>query len=323
MTRYDLLAFGENMIRLSTRNYERLEQAQTLDFRHGGTEANVAVALARLGYQTCWVSRLANNPLGRKIAGELGQWGVDTSHVIWTDDGRVGLFFLEVGAPPRASAVLYDRRNSAMSQMTLEDFPWPLLAEARWLHLTGITAALSESCYGLVAESLRRAHELGLSVSFDVNYRARLWTPEQARAALEPLCREADVVIVTQSDAARVFGVQGDTPEEMLANLAGRFARRVVAMTLNAQGSVAYDKSSGRFFRAEPAPVVHTVDRIGTGDAFDAGFIAGCLEGNIARGLALGNALAALKMTIPGDYALVSRQEVEELLAGAAGGVNR
>lgn len=330
MTRYDLITFGENMIRLSTRNYERLEQAQMLDFKHGGAEANVAVGLARMEHTSAWVSRLADNPLGRKIERDLNAWGVDTSHIVWTNDGRIGTFFLEVGAPPRPSAVLYDRRDSTMSQMTVADFPWDVLAAARWLHLTGITTAISESCRALVAEAMQRARSAGLTVSYDVNYRARLWTPVQARAVIAPLCRETDVLFITQADAARVFDIRGvsESPsgardEEMVRALAAQFARKIVVMTLNARGAMALDKANGEVYRAAAYPVTFTVDRVGAGDAFAAGFIAGYMEEGIASGLTMGNALAALKMTMHGDYALVTRAEVDALIAGGAGGISR
>ena len=323
MTRYDLLTFGENMVRLSTRNYERLEQAQTLDIRHGGTESNTAMGLARLGHAAAWVSRLVNNPFGHKIANELSQWGVDTSHVIWTNEGRMGTFFLEVGSPPRPSSVLYDRRDSYMSRMTVSDFPWELLSETRWLHATGITTGVSETCRELVGEALRRGREAGLITSYDVNYRARLWSTSQAQAGMSPLCATADIMFVTQADAGRVFGVGGANAEDTLHTLAGSFARRVVVMTMGAQGAMALDKSSGTHYHSPGYTVPMTIDRIGAGDAFDAGFIAGYLEEGIAKGLALGNAMAALKMTIHGDFPLVSRAEVEALMAGGAAGINR
>lgn len=323
MKRYDLITFGETMIRLSTRDYERLEQAQVLDFKHGGTEANVAVGLARMGFKTAWLSRLADNALGRKIVNDLQRWGVDTSHVVWTDEGRIGVFFLEVGAPPRASTILYDRRNSTMSQMTVEDFPWALLNEAGWLHLTGITAALSDSCYRLVTTAMAHAHAAGLTVSFDVNYRVRLWSPERAREAIAPLCREADVLFVTQADAARVLNVESGDPNASLRALAAQFARRVIVLTLSSEGAMAIDKLSGNIFHAAAMPIGYTVDRVGAGDAFAAGFIAGYLEDGIAKGLLFGTAMAALKLTIPGDYALTSRAEVEALAAGGTGAISR
>jgi 2-dehydro-3-deoxygluconokinase len=323
MTRYDFLTFGENMIRFSTRNYERLEQAQTLDIRHGGTESNTAMGLARLGHPAAWVSRLVNNALGRKIAGELSHWGVDTSHVVWTNDGRMGTFFLEVGSPPRPSSVLYDRRDSSMSRMCVADFPWPLLSETRWLHATGITTGISETCRELVGEAMRRGRTAGLTVSYDVNYRARLWSSEQARAGMSPLCTEADIMFVTQADAGRIFGAQGSSAEDTIRTLASSFARKAVVMTMGVQGAMGFDKESGTLFRAPAYTVPYTIDRIGAGDAFDAGFIAGYLEEGIAKGLAFGNAMAALKMTIHGDFPLVSRAEVEALVTGGSAGINR
>ncbi len=323
MTRYDVLTFGENMIRLSTRDFERLEQAQTLDFKHGGAEANVAVALARVGLRSAWLSRLSDNALGHKIAGELATHGVDTSHVVWTRDGRIGVFFLEMGSAPRASSVLYDRKQSSMSEMSVADFPWDVLAHTRWLHLTGITAALSDSCRELVEVALRRAHEQGVQVSFDVNYRMRLWSPAVAREVLEPLCREADMLIVKQADAQVVFGIAHAQPAEMLRTLADQFARRVVVLTLGAQGALVLDKTDGVVVHAPAYPVPFIVDRVGAGDAFAAGFIAGYMEAGVTRGLQMGNAIAALKLTIRGDYALVTHAEVGALISGSSSNIQR
>ncbi|MBI5878855.1 MAG: sugar kinase [Chloroflexi bacterium] len=323
MKRYELITFGENMIRLSTRDYERLEQAQTLDVRHGGTEANVAVGLARLGHRTAWLSRLGDNALGHRIERDIASWGTDTSRVIWAPDERVGVFFLEVGAGARGSSVLYDRRDSSMSRMGVETFPWEWLAEAGWLHLTGITTAISSSCEELVRETQRRAHEAGLTVSYDVNYRAKLWTPERAREVVSPLCRDADIMFMKHSDVERVFGIREATAEDDLRALASRFARKVVVMTAGADGALAFDQQSGQIARAPAHPLTHVVDRVGAGDAFAAGFIAGYLETGIECGLRMGNAMAALKMTIQGDYALVSRAEVDGLLAGRSGGISR
>jgi len=277
VTLFDVLTFGENMIRLSTRDFERLEQAQVLDFTHGGTEANTAVALARMGLRAAWLSRLADNALGHKIANNLARQGVDTSHVVWTNEGRIGVFFLEVGSAPRASTVLYDRRDSSMSQMAVADFPWELLSQTRWLHMTGITAALSESCRELVSVAMQRAHEHGVTVSFDVNYRARLWLPTDARESLSPLCRESDVLLIKQADAATVFGCEGAPADELHA-LAERFARRLVVLTLGANGAMALDKADGTLSHAPSYPVSFVVDRVGAGDAFAAGFIAGFLQ---------------------------------------------
>lgn len=323
MKPYDLITFGENMIRLSTRDYERLEQAQILDFRHGGTEANVAVGLVRLGHRAAWVSRLADSALGHRIEQDIAAWGADTSHVLWVPDERVGVFFLAVGSEPRASTVLYDRRDSSMSRMRAADFPWPVLADANWLHLTGITTAISQTCEDLVREALTRAHDAGLIVSYDVNYRAKLWTPARAREIVSPLCAAADIMFMKHADVERLFEIRRDSEEDTLRELGQRFARRVIVMTIGPRGALALDKSSGEILRAPAYAIQHVVDRVGAGDAFAAGFIAGYMERDSQYGLRLGNAMAALKMTIPGDYALVSRSEVDALLEGTAGGIVR
>src|SRR5262245_9041279 len=142
----EIITFGEAMVRLSPPNFRRLEQAQTLDVQVGGAELNTAVALARLGRSSSWVSRLTDNPLGRLIANRAREAGVDTSHVLFTKDDRVGVYFLEFGAAPRASSVLYDRKNSAISHIQPAMVDWPkIVAGAKWFHVTGITPALSTS----------------------------------------------------------------------------------------------------------------------------------------------------------------------------------
>src|SRR5580700_10304715 len=139
---FDVITFGEAMIRLSPPNFLRLEQAHSLDLRVGGAELNTAVGLARLGRSAAWVSRLTNNPLGRLIANRAREAGVSTEHVVWTDDDRVGVYFLEFGAAPRASSVLYDRKDAAISHIRPDMVPWPSVFQgARWFHVTGITPA--------------------------------------------------------------------------------------------------------------------------------------------------------------------------------------
>src|SRR5271168_1939717 len=143
---HEVITFGEAMIRLSPPNYRRLEQARSLDVQVGGAELNTAVGVARLGRSAAWVSRLTNNPLGRLIANRAREAGVSTEHVVWTDDDRVGVYFLEFGAAPRASSVLYDRKGAAIAEIKPDMVPWDRLFQgSRWFHVTGITPALSSS----------------------------------------------------------------------------------------------------------------------------------------------------------------------------------
>ena len=142
----DVVTFGEAMVRLSPPNFRRLEQTNTLDVLVGGAELNTAVGLARLGHSTSWVSRLTDNPLGRLVANRAREAGVSTEHVLWTNEDRVGIYFLEFGAAPRASSVLYDRKGAAIAAIRPGMVDWAkVFAGARWFHVTGITPALSAS----------------------------------------------------------------------------------------------------------------------------------------------------------------------------------
>src|SRR5215470_15404560 len=193
---YDVLTFGEAMIRLSPPNFKRLEQTTSLDVQVGGAELNTAVALARLGHSSAWVSRLTRNPLGRLIANHARAAGVGTDHVVWTDEDRVGLYFLEFGAAPRASSVLYDRKNAAIAGIRPGMVDWSgVFKGACWFHVTGITPALSPSAAETTREALQAARAAGVQTSIDLNYRIKLWSQAEAgrwMASFMPLC---DVLI--------------------------------------------------------------------------------------------------------------------------------
>src|SRR5438105_10699175 len=163
---FDVITFGEAMVRLSPPSFRRLEQTRSLDVQVGGAELNTAVALARLGHSTAWVSRLTRNPLGRLVANHAREAGVGTEHVVWTDDDRVGLYFLEFGAAPRASSVLYDRKESAIAAVRPGTVPWPaVFAGAKWFHITGITPALGTGAAETTREPLRAARAAGLETT--------------------------------------------------------------------------------------------------------------------------------------------------------------
>ena len=185
---FDVVTFGEAMIRLSPPHFERLEQANSLDVRVGGGELNVAVGVSRLGLRSTWVSRLPKNPLGKLMENRARQAGVDTSNLVWSADGRMGLYFLEFGAAPRASSVLYDRANSAISAVKPGEIDWEKVFQgAKWFHTSGITPALSDSAAAVTLEALKAAKRAGATVSYDLNYRGKLWTPDKAQAVQEPM----------------------------------------------------------------------------------------------------------------------------------------
>ncbi len=304
----DLVTFGEAMIRFSPPALQRLEQASTLEASVGGSELNVAVLAARLGLASRWVSRLPDNALGRMIEGRAREQGVD-ARVEWTVDGRVGLYFVEIGGA-RISSVLYDRAGSAISRVTLGSVDWAsVFAGARWYHVSGITPALSDGAAKVTAESLAAAKAAGLTVSYDLNYRNKLWSAKQACTVQEPLIEHVDLLIATEEDARVIFGA------ESAESLAQRFEIGAVAITLRDNPCSAIVAADGKTYSA-PRFEVESVDPIGGGDAFCGGLIVSRLEGRgWDHAVRFATATAALKHTIPGDFCLVTRNDVEELLS--------
>jgi len=306
-----VVAFGETMIRFSTKNFERIEQAKELAIGIGGTESNFAIAFARLGGRAAWISKLTNNPLGRFIVNKIREHGVDVSHIIWTEKYRVGLYFIEFGKKPRPTQVIYDRKNSAIANIDPNEVNWEVLKDYDAFHTTGITVALSENCKKAVEIGISKAKEFGTKVSFDVNYRSKLWSPEEAFKALDPILRNVDILLVTKDDVKNVLKVQG-TYEEMITKLDEKYNPEVVVLTLGSEGAMAL--KDGKIYRAEPYEL-EVVDRIGAGDAFDAGFVYEYLRtGNVERALNLGVAMAAFAHTIPGDPMFITKDEIEFII---------
>jgi len=325
MTDYDVVAFGEAMVRLSPPGYRRLEQTSTLDVSVGGAELNVAASVARLGLASAWVSRLPANPLGRMIANKGREFGVDMGHVIWAEGERAGLYFIEHGAAPRATQVLYDRKASAFAGIRPGMVDWEsLLSRSRLLHVGGITPALSASAAAAQQEAMAAARAAGCLVSYDLNYRAALWGLEEARAAQLPLMEFVDVLVTSLPDQPDVTelisGERGADPAGVARRLAERFGFRAVLVTMRGTPSVWRTTWSSLAWVAgglftDRCYEIEAVDRIGGGDACVAGFLVGYLEGDPGRGVRLGNALSALKQTSPTDWPWPTRAEAEALIA--------
>jgi 2-dehydro-3-deoxygluconokinase len=315
----DVVTLGESLIRLVPPDHRRLESASLLESIVGGAESNTAIGLARMGKQVAWVSRLPDTPLGKRVANDIGAQGVDVGHVSWAAGERLGLYYAERGSSPRPMRIWYDRAGSAASRMTPDDLPQELIATARWLHLTGITPALSPSCAETVAAAITLAHTHKLHVSFDVNYRALLWSPEAAAKVLDPLCGAADVVIIAARDAQTLFGT-GEDAEHAVRTLSARWGGTIV-LTRSGEGAIGL---AGSDLAACPAFEAQVINRIGVGDAFDAGLICRLLEAApLGEAIRFGAALAALKLTIVEDFVQVSRVEVEHLLAHGASSLHR
>lgn len=320
MRRAEVVTLGEALIRLTPPNFQRMTQASELQLFVGGSEANTAVGLARLGVPVRWLSRLPRQALGERVAQTLAAQGVDTSHIVWMDQARLGLYFWEEGVAPRPSQIIYDRQHSAASQLMPEDIPADLFPSTvpGHLHLTGITLALSETAKNTAIRAAQQARDAGWGISFDLNYRRNLWSPREARAACAPLLAMADLFIAPLRDVQTVLGVAETlTAEEATAVIADQLncPQQTIVLTLGEAGALGRSPT-GQVWHQAAVPT-EVVDRIGSGDAFTAGLLYGLYFAPQARSLALGLcwgvAMAAIKRTIRGDLPLVDKAIVAQL----------
>lgn len=333
------LTFGEIMLRLATPGHQRILQAQQFDVSYAGGEANVAVSLAAFGHEAAFVTVLPRNALGEAAAAHLRYYGVDTSHIVRTDDGRMGVYFLETGAAQRASTVLYDRARSSIAVTPASAYDWKkLLAGRDAFHTTGITPALGASCTQATREALAAARKLGLFTSFDLNYRAKLWSRRKARSTVGPLLKNVDLLIGNEEDAKDVLGIAAAKTnihagqidraayESVARRIREQYGPRLVAITLRESESASVNHWSGCLLAGEEfflsrRYTIQVVDRVGAGDAFCGGLAAALLD-KLPPPEALEFAVAAscLKHSIPGDFNKVSKSEVLKLCRGDASG---
>jgi 2-dehydro-3-deoxygluconokinase len=311
----DVFTFGEAMLRLSVRPGERLESAPNLDVHVAGSELNVATALAALGRKVAWYSRIPEGPLGGRVLAHLRSFGIDVSIVSVDPSGRLGTYFVELHSPPLPTRVVFDRAGSLATSIAPADIPDGVVESAQVVHLTGITPALSTSCRDATFEVLRRARSAGRMVTVDVNHRAKLWDAATARETLTPLLEEADLVLCALTDAIEVFEITGSA-EHAVSSLASRFGLARAVVTDGADGAWWFDDG---VVGHVPATQVEVLDRLGAGDAFAAGLLDGLLDGDMGTGLRRGAVLSAVALTTFGDQAVVSRPELESLIAGVRG----
>lgn len=322
MATRDIVSFGETMLRFTVPSDVRLENASSLRVYVAGTESNTLACLARMKLNVTWISALPANPMGKYVDNELRRHGVDTSHVVWAENNsRLGTFYVEEAASPLGTQVYYDRAYSACALIDPDAVDLSIVDETRLLHLTGITPALSDRTRELFQRFLHRAYTNRIPLSFDVNYRAKLWSASEAAVTIEKVCKQANVLICTRADAAELWGFTGDS-EAILRQMAGRFGEtnKTCVLTLGSEGSA--QLQNGAYTTAAAFPTEGT-SRFGSGDAFAAGYLYAYLEGSLYQEmretqaltpLAFGNAFAALKRCIQGDIAVISPHEVKALL---------
>ncbi|MBM4090888.1 MAG: sugar kinase [Planctomycetes bacterium] len=320
-----VVAFGELLLRLDTPGHDRFVQAEQFAARYTGGEANVAVALAQWGLETFAVSKVPAHEIGQACVNALRRYGVNTDHVLRGGD-RLGILYVETGASQRASKVIYDRGDTSFRALKQGELDWKAILSGRdWLHVTGTAPALGENVRAVVQDGLRSAKRLGVTVSLDVNYRSSLWPVSEARRVLGELLPDVDVLAGTPHDAAALFDISGEAADSAQA-MRQRFGLRTVAYTLRS-GSGASDGSfSGLLCDAEGVHEsrrydIQFVDRVGGGDAFTAGLVYGLLSQWPARHtIEFAAAAGCLKHSIPGDFNLVSLEEVQALANGVGTG---
>lgn len=336
-----IVTMGEIMLRLSTPNNEKLIQADEFDVNYGGGEANVAVSLANYGHEAEFVTAVPDNPIGECAAAALRKYNVGTRYIVRSGE-RLGIYFLETGSAMRASNVVYDRAHSSISTAAAEEFCFDeIFKDAAWFHFTGITPALSDSAVRLTEAALQAAKAHGVTVSVDLNFRKKLWSSEKAKRVMTGLMQYVDVCIGNEEDAEKVLGfrpegadvISGDLNlaayADIFSRMADKFGFRYIVSSLRESRSASDNGWSGcvmdgrtkEFYHSKTYHIAPIVDRVGGGDSFAAGFICGLADGkDMKAALEYAVAASALKHTIPGDFNLVTRAEVENLAGGDASG---
>ena len=349
---FDLMSLGECMVRLSPPGHGRIEFTPTLEVWVGGGEYNVAYALARLGMRTGFMSRLVDNPVGRIILNHGRTVGVDMSHVIMAKyDGvgradRIGLNFTEVGTGVRASVSMYDRGHSAASNMKPGMFDFKKIFKGkgvRWLHTGGILSALSDSCAALCKEAILAAREAGTIVSYDLNFRSKLWTSQKAQQVTKELAPYIDCLIGNEEDFQKVLGFEVEGADENLSALdtsaykkmvekvvktypnvkvVGTTLREVKSGLINNWSAILY--AEGKFYESRQFKDLEIEDRVGGGDGFSSGFAYGFLNGKTPQECVdLGAAHGALLQTTRGDSSQIDLEELTHVFKGGSARIKR
>lgn len=333
-----IVTFGEIMLRLSLERHLRFSQAQSFGATYGGGEFNVAVSLANYGMSTDFVTRIPDNDIGACALNEMRQRNVGAKHVVFGGD-RLGIYFLETGAGARGSKVVYDRANSAMATTLDDDFNWEaILKDATWFHWSGITPAISENAALVCLDAVKTAHRMGLTVSCDLNYRSKLWNYGKQPHEVMPEILEYCHIILGDIDTAYfMLGKPKVGPDyQDTSSLPDLYTKlfdwcpslKTVATTLRYSVSASHQRIGGVLYDGKSIyssavnEVTPVVDRVGSGDAFMGGLIYGLLNyaDNVQKALDFAVAACCLKHTIPGDYNLVTVEEVEKMLQGDSSG---
>ena len=333
-----VITMGEIMLRLSSPGNSRFVQSESFDVNYGGGEANVAVSLQHYGNEAFFVSKVPEHEIGQAAINSLRRFGVHVDFVARGGE-RLGIYYLETGSSVRPSKVIYDRAHSSISEATPDDFDFDaIFRDADWFHWSGITPALSKNMSECVRRACIAAKKAGVTVSCDLNYRKKLWTPEEAQKVMCPLMEYVDVCIGNEEDAEKCLGFRPDADVEsgntdadgyknICRGMVKAYGFKYVVSTLRESFSASHNGwkamiyDGKEFYKSRRYEISPIVDRVGGGDSFSAGIIHGLANGRpMDWALEFAVAASALKHTIPGDVNMVSLSEVESLMKGSGNG---
>ncbi len=319
---FDLISLGEVMLRLSPPDKEKISQSEVFEKNCGGSEFNVASGAANLGIRSAIVTKLPKNKIGHFIARRIRYGNVSDDYVVWdnSDSKRLGIYYYESGVYPRKSAVVYDRATSSVCSLYLSEIPRDICTKTRMFHISSISLALGQPLRETAIEIIRRMKENGVAISFDVNYRATLWSEEEARSVIKEILPLVDILFVSEETSRRMMQKSG-TLDEIMKSYADEYGCKIVATTRrevvsptkhNFGSRIYYD---GKFYEEPHYMNIEVIDRVGSGDAYVAGVLYGILSGGkIDDAMSYGNALSAIKNTVSGDMSISSIDEVNSVI---------
>ena len=322
---FDLLSFGELLLRLSPPNNERIVNCDVFNNQVGGAELNVVSGVSLLGLRTGIISRLPANDIGKFVKNRIRFSGVSDDYLTYDSgrDARLGIYYYENGAHPRKPGIVYDRLNTTVNRINLEDYSDDMFKSARCFHTTGITLALSENTRNAAIEMIKRFKENGALISFDVNFRLNLWSGEEARKCIEQILPYIDIFFCSEDTARLTFGKEGDV-YEIMRSFCKDYPIKILASTqrivhspkIHTFGSVIYNSAEDKFYEEEPYRNIEVVDRIGSGDAYISGVLYGLLSSDLSceKALRFGNATGSVKNTIVGDLPSSDLREISRII---------
>jgi len=322
---FDLITFGETMLRLSPPVNELINKSNTFTKHAGGAELNVASGVSLLGLRTAIITRLPDNQLGTFIKNRIRSSSVSDDYIIFdkSPEARVGVYYYENGAYPRKPTVVYDRKHSSITKIKPEEIPEDIYGKTRMFYTSGITLALSEATRTLAIDMIKKFKAAGAQIAFDVNYRANLWDEDTARTTIKQILPYLDILFISEESCRRMFNKTGtlqDMHREFCRDypniqLIASSEREVISPKVHSFTSTVYLKRLDKFFHEEPYKDIDVVDRIGSGDAYCAGVLFGLLKFDDAQtAVEFGNATCATKNTIFGDLPVSDYDEIKSII---------